>query len=102
MTLAAPVRSRAIQLPADSPDSLKDELVGSRMSFDIEKEIKNIHHILIFHGSSDVIVPVENAEMIYRLSTHPKKQTILENGDHRMSNPLHQAQFIKAATDWFW
>lgn len=101
VTLAAPVQSRTIQLPLDSPDSLKEELVSSRLSFNIKEEINHIHHILIIHGSADTTVPVENADTIYRLSNHPKKQIVLENGDHRISNPLHQKQFVEAAANWF-
>ena len=101
VTLAAPVRSRSIQLPTNSPDSLRDELVGDLLSFDIKKEIENIHHILVIHGSADETVPSENADIIYRLSSHPKKQIFLENGDHRISNPLHQQRFIETAIRWF-
>lgn len=101
VTLAAPVQNRSIQVPADSPDSLKNEIVGSRLIFDIKKEINDIHHILIIHGSADETVPAENADTIYRLANPPKQKIVLENGDHRVSNPLHQNQFIETATRWF-
>lgn len=101
VTLAAPVRSRSIQLPADSPDSLKDEIVGSRLTFNIAEQIHAIHHILVIHGSADQTVPVENAHTIYRLSIHPKEEIIFSNGDHRVTNPSHQKRFIEASTGWF-
>ena len=101
VTLAAPVRSRSIELPADSPQSLKSEIIGNQLRFDIKEKIYNIHHILIIHGSADEIVPIENADTIYHLSSQPKKQIVLENGDHRVSHPLHQQQFLDAATNWF-
>ena len=101
VTLAAPVQSQAIQLPLNSPDSLKNEIIDNRLRFDIKNEIHSPHHILIIHGSADETVPVENATTIYDLSTHPKKQIILQNGDHRVSNPAHQKRFLEKATNWF-
>jgi dipeptidyl aminopeptidase/acylaminoacyl peptidase len=32
---------------------------------------------------------------------HPKKLNVLKDGDHRMSNPLHQETFIREASLWF-
>ena len=101
VTLAAPVQSRSIALPTDSPESLKSKIVGNRLRFNIKDTINTIHHILIIHGSADEIVPTSNADTIYHLSGQPKKQIILENGDHRISDPLHQQQFLDAATNWF-
>ncbi len=101
VTLAAPVRSRSIQIPDDSPDSLRDEILGNRLRFDIKEELSNIGSILIIHGSADATVPADNAETIYRLAKPPKEKIVLENGDHRVSDPQHQTLFIKAATDWF-
>lgn len=101
VTLAAPVQSRSIELPPDSPESLKNEIVGNQLSFNIKDKINNIHHVLIIHGSADETVPKWNADTIYYLSSQPKKQIVLENGDHRVSNPFHQQQFLDAATNWF-
>ena len=101
VTLAAPVRSRSIQLPSDSPDSLKADLVHNRLSFNIQAQIHHIKNILIIHGRADETVPVENADTIYDLSSPPKKRIVLENGDHRVSNPEHQKRFIESATRWF-
>ena len=93
VTLAAPVQSRSIQLPDDSPDSLKDEIMGRQLTFNIADKLQSIHHILVIHGSADKTVPIENAHTIYRLSTQPKQQIILKNGDHRVSEPSHQKVF---------
>lgn len=101
VTLAAPVQSRSIELPTDSPESLKSEIVGNQLRFNIKDKINNIHHILIIHGSADETVPIGNAHTIYQLASQPKKQIVLENGDHRISHPFHQQQFLDAATAWF-
>jgi alpha/beta superfamily hydrolase len=101
VTLAAPVQIRSVRLPDESPDSLKDEIVGSLLTLNIADKVKSIHHVLVIHGGADETVPVENAHTIYRLSTQPKQKIILENGDHRVSDPSHQKYVIDSATQWF-
>ncbi len=101
VTLAAPVENRSIQLPGDSPESLKNEIVENQLIFNITSTMAPIHHILIFHGSRDETVPVENAHVIYRMASDPKKRMILEGGDHRISNAAHQETFLQATLQWF-
>lgn len=101
VTLAAPIRSRSIQIPDDSPDSLKDEILGNRLVFDIKKDLREINSILILHGSDDTTVPAENADTIFQLASHPKQKILLEGGDHRISDLRHQTFFIETATNWF-
>jgi len=101
VTLAAPVQSQAIHVPENSPESLKNEILKNRLIFNLSRQMKSIRHILIAHGSSDEIVPVENAQTIYRMADDPKELLILEGGDHRISNTAHQRVFIQAAVQWF-
>ena len=101
VTLAAPVKSRAIQLPAQAPASLKRELKASRLTFNIAEQIETVHHLLILHGGADETVPVENAHLIYRSVQSPKKKIILRNGDHRISAPSLQQQVAEATVRWF-
>lgn len=101
VTLAAPVQSRSIRIPEDSPESLKNEILKDRLSFDMEAHIASIHHILIIHGSGDETVSVENADRIFNLARNPKKRLILKDGDHRISRASHQKLFIETAVRWF-
>lgn len=101
VTLAAPVQSRSIQLPEDSPESLKNDLVNNRLTFNATATIGSIHHILIIHGSSDETVDLENAHRIYRLAKDPKVQLILKHGDHRISRKDHQERFLRETVQWF-
>lgn len=101
VTLAAPVQSRALRLPEGSPPSLSAEMVEHRLSFDIRHHLTAIDHILIVHGEKDETVPVSNAYMIHRLARHPKKLLILDSGDHRISDPIHQDLTMEQALQWF-
>ena len=101
VTLAAPVQSRSIQLPDDSPESLKNEIVENRLTFNVSDVIGSLHHILIVHGSDDETVALENAHQIYSLAQDPKAQLILKNGDHRISKSAHQERFLRKTVQWF-
>ena len=101
VTLATPVKSRPIHLPKDSPQSLKNEILKKQLKFNLTTMLGSIHHILIIHGSKDETVPRENADTIYRMAKGPKKLMLLEGGDHRISDTLHQKMFLQATTRWF-
>jgi alpha-beta hydrolase superfamily lysophospholipase len=101
VTLAAPVKSRSIRMPESSPESLKQEIGSTGLTFDIAAEMAAIHHILVVHGSDDETVPVENAGTIFELAGKPKKRLLLDGGDHRISNTALQKQFIQATVQWF-
>lgn len=101
VTLAAPIQSRSIHIPQDTPESLKNEILKKRLTFNITTHMSSIDHILIIHGSRDETVAVENAHRIYHLARDPKARLILENGDHRISRKSHQEHFIRRAVQWF-
>jgi alpha-beta hydrolase superfamily lysophospholipase len=104
VTVAAPIRSQHIQGAIEKSDSVNH--LGSRFdahrnAFDISQSLSNIRNILIFHGDADTVVPVTHAREIFEQVGNPKKLKILNDGDHRMSNPLHQESFIREASLWF-
>ncbi|MDL2329041.1 alpha/beta hydrolase [Desulfosarcina sp. OttesenSCG-928-A07] len=101
VTLAAPVQRQAIHLPEHSPESLKTEFRQNGLHFDITDDLHNIHHILVIHGDEDETVPVQNAHLIYKLSCEPKKLLILRNGDHRITDEIHQKQYTHDTVQWF-
>ena len=101
VTLAAPVQSRSIQLPDDSPESLKKEFVENRLTFNVSAAIGSLHHILIVHGSSDETVAIKNAHRIYSLARNPKAKLILKGGDHRIRSRAHQERFLRETVQWF-
>ena len=60
-----------------------------------------VSHILIFHGDNDEIVPFSNALEIYKNAKDEKKLIAQKNGDHPMSNEIHQKEFIELAVNWY-
>lgn len=101
VTLAAPVQSRSIQLPTNSPQSLINELVTNRLTFNVADTIRYIHHVLIIHGSNDETVALENAYRIYDLARDPKELLILKQADHRISEKTHQESVLRKSVKWF-
>ena len=69
--------------------------------FDLTPSAQALHHVLIFHGDADEIVPVSNARLLYRASGFPKELVIHSKGRHRMDIPAHQKDFEKRAAAWF-
>jgi alpha-beta hydrolase superfamily lysophospholipase len=104
VTFAAPVRSRSINGTIEkhhSSDSALSQLDKLDLEFDISDKLAVIHHILIFHGEADNVVPFSDALEIYHKARNPKKLIRQPGGDHLMSNQTHQKQFIRQATLWF-
>jgi len=104
ITFAAPVRSEPLIEMLDKSNYLNNlplSFYKTNLNFDISDKLSDIHNILIFHGDSDKIVPISNAEEIYSKAGNPKKLIIQSQGDHRMSDKEHQTQFLNESALWF-
>jgi alpha-beta hydrolase superfamily lysophospholipase len=103
VTFAAPLCSdidRGQLRAASDPKSPGIFLDADKSDFDISGSLSQVRNLLIFHGEKDQTVPLSHAREIYRLAGDPKKMIVQPNGDHRMSNAIHQEQFIQAASRW--
>ncbi|MCP4689901.1 MAG: prolyl oligopeptidase family serine peptidase, partial [Desulfobacterales bacterium] len=74
---------------------------AEKLRFDISDRLPGLSNILIVHGDADDVVPVSHAHEIYARAAEPKRLVIQKNGDHRMSDPAHQATFTRDAVAWF-
>lgn len=104
VTVAAPVRGSSVieaLEKSNNSDSLSRPLIRHYLRSNISEKLSGLHHILIFHGEDDRVVPVANAREIYAKAAHPKKLVIQKNGDHRMSKKEHQENFIAEAANWY-
>ena len=104
VTVAAPIRSRAL---VASADHTTNQATGSLLfstperQFDIRSRLQAVSNILLFHGEADEIVPLDHAREIFACVQDPKRLVVQKNGDHRMSNPEDQTEFLHLAGEWF-
>jgi alpha-beta hydrolase superfamily lysophospholipase len=102
---SAPVQSRTIEnIPVDANGrrpALPLSFFEQNLLFNLVEKTKCLHHVLIFHGDADEVVPVTNAHDIYRCMQSPKRKIIHRGGDHQMTSPDHQAEFASQVVDWF-
>ena len=104
VTCAAPVRSSSIIKKLEKSNhsnTLEPPFYKRYLDSDISDKLPSIHHVLIFHGESDELVPPSNAKEIYEKAGNPKKLIIQKKGDHRMSNKTHQENFVRESAMWF-
>lgn len=102
VTCAAPIRSRS--LPGVFRSAGSDGRLAALLTkkeFDLASDLPEIHRLLLFHGDADDVVPLAHAYEIIQGAGHPKRLVIQKNGDHRMSDPRHQEEFVREATRWF-
>jgi fermentation-respiration switch protein FrsA (DUF1100 family) len=101
VTCAAPVRSRPLKAVFTAADPQGGAAPLLRTEFDLEADLPKVGTILIFHGDADAVVPVAHAHEIFRGASGPKRLIIQKNGDHPMSDPRHQQEFLRTAAHWF-
>ncbi len=102
---AAPVRSRTIEnIPTRANDvrpALPMDFFRQNLLFDLTGPARSLHHVMLFHGDADPVVPVSNAHAIFEHMHPPKRCIIQKGGDHAMSCSRHQAEFESLALNWF-
>jgi len=102
---AAPVRSRTIEnIPTRANDvrpALPIDFFRKNLLFDLTDAAGSLHHVMLFHGDEDPVVPVSNAHVIFDRMQPPKRCIVQKGGDHAMSCSSHQAEFESLAMNWF-
>jgi alpha-beta hydrolase superfamily lysophospholipase len=103
VVFAAPVRSRPLKAAAREPEGTPETrrmAAVLRDEFDLGPVLARVRNVLVFHGEADAVVPVSHAHEIFRCAVAPKRLIIQKNGDHLMSDPGHQEEFICEASLW--
>jgi predicted alpha/beta-fold hydrolase len=102
---AAPVNTRTIKrIPLagnDNRPALSLDFFKENLLYDLSDQAKALHHVMIFHGCADEVVPVENAEILYAAMQPPKEMILHDGGDHQMKDPVHQQDFEQKMTGWY-
>jgi len=86
-----------VRLP--SGRRLRKSFIEDLRRYDILRLVKEAPPILIVHGGSDELVPVEHAYKLYEAAPAPKRIEIVEGADHSFSRGLDRA--LAAIIDWF-
>ncbi len=102
---SAPVQSRTIEnIPVQANGNrpaLPLSFFEQNLLFNLLAKTKALHHVLIFHGDADEVVPVLNAHDIYTRMQSPKRKIIHRGGDHQMTSKSDQAEFATQVVEWF-
>lgn len=102
---ASPVNTRTIKrIPLTGNDKRPDlslDFFKENLLYDLSDQAKALHHVMIFHGRADEVVPVENAEILYATMQTPKEMILHDGGDHQMTNRAHQQGFEQKMTAWY-
>ncbi|MEM2925030.1 MAG: alpha/beta fold hydrolase [Methanocellales archaeon] len=77
----------------------KENFYEDLKKYDLLVAIKKSPPILILHGSSDEIVPIEHAQKLYEAAPQPKKLVVVEGADHVFSKHLNEA--LDLSLEWF-
>jgi dipeptidyl aminopeptidase/acylaminoacyl peptidase len=56
---------------------------------------------MVIHGEKDELVPVDQAWEIFHTLGAPKEIHLIEDADHRLTNPSHRQRAIDLSVDWF-
>jgi dipeptidyl aminopeptidase/acylaminoacyl peptidase len=63
--------------------------------------LPKISKCLVIHGEKDELVPVDHAWEIFHTMGVPKEIRVIEDADHRLTNPSHRQRAIELSVDWF-
>ncbi len=105
VVIAPPIRSRMLTKAPEHENAdaavLTPAFYRKNLDFDISDRLPAIHHLLVFHGNADDIVPVDNGQETVKAATAPKQLVVFQGGDHRMSAAADQAVFLDTACAWY-
>ncbi len=104
--IAVPVNLREVvikNLKQLNLQTIKWPFIKDLDCYDLVKIVKRVKcPVLLIHGSSDELIPVNHVEELYRnIGSNIKKLIIIHNADHSFSNPIHRAAIIDYSLEWF-
>jgi pimeloyl-ACP methyl ester carboxylesterase len=89
-------------LQLDSGRRLGSGFFDDVSQYNIRSAISNIQSpLLIIHGSSDELIPIQNAYKLYRNANKPKQLEIVEGANHSFEDPGHINMVVNLSLKWF-
>ncbi|MFW6127912.1 MAG: alpha/beta hydrolase [Halobacteriota archaeon] len=86
-------------LPSGS--RFKKDFYEDIQRYNLLRDVKESPPLMIIHGSSDEVVPVEHGKILYDNAVEPKELKIIEGADHTFSSPMHLNEALRSAREWF-
>jgi dipeptidyl aminopeptidase/acylaminoacyl peptidase len=91
----------AKRLPEISPVEFSQECHEDLLTVELLSRLKNVQRVLIVHGQEDQQVPPDHASRLYEVLDEPKALHMLEEADHRFSEPESREEAIQVTMEWF-
>jgi hypothetical protein len=63
--------------------------------------LPKVSNCMVIHGEKDELVPVDQAWEIFHTLGAPKEIHVIEDADHRLTNPSHRQRAIELSVEWF-
>ena len=63
--------------------------------------LPQVSNCFVIHGEKDELVPVDQAWEIFHTLGAPKEIHVIEDANHRLTNPSHRQRAIDLSVDWF-
>jgi dipeptidyl aminopeptidase/acylaminoacyl peptidase len=63
--------------------------------------LSKVSYCMVIHGEKDELVPVEQAWEIFYHLAEPKRIHVIEEADHRLTDPAHRQRAIELSAGWF-
>jgi dipeptidyl aminopeptidase/acylaminoacyl peptidase len=63
--------------------------------------LPKVSNCMVIHGEKDELVPVNQAWEIFHTLGAPKEIHVIEDADHRLTNPSHRQRAIELSVEWF-
>jgi dipeptidyl aminopeptidase/acylaminoacyl peptidase len=63
--------------------------------------LSEVSNCMVIHGEKDELVPVDQAWEIFHSLGGPKEIHIIEDADHRLTDPKHRQRAMELTVEWF-
>ncbi len=100
---AAPARLQEIGAGSTRRPLELEPIWPSRLPLGIPDTIDglpSVSNVLIVHGTKDELVPWDHATVLYRAAFEEKRLILLEDADHRLTDPQVRARATQVTASW--
>ncbi len=77
------------------------EFYKDLQKYNLLKAIRSAPPVLIIHGVSDEVVPLEHSMKLYEAAAEPKRLEIIDGANHVFSQSEHLNKVIELSLEWF-